>query len=269
MSKNYNKVNFGEVQVENRLSFKPNPDLYNGLCLATITKVELEEVEIPTTTDTGTPSQWDMAGHKSYNLIVEFKQSGVDKERFITLRESIVGATTKTGDAIEPKTWNNLVVEQYRRLQHIVKVLDNSKIGKMSKALPESLYPDYADSVEARIAKAKKMFTHFVEMIKGKEEVARYEGVTFWLKIITKVPEQTYYTIPNFVGKGYLEVFNNGIAPALELSPNESIILKKKDEKKAETKPDMNHKDEDAVKPAASAETPEELLKRLGVSTPK
>ena len=41
MSKNLNKVNFGEVVVEQRLGFKPNTDLYNGLCLANISKVEV------------------------------------------------------------------------------------------------------------------------------------------------------------------------------------------------------------------------------------
>ena len=270
MSKNLNKVNFGEVVVEQRLSFKPNPDLYNGLCLATITKVEVEEVDIPATKDDGTPSSWDMAGHKSYQLSVEFKQAGVDKDRFITLKESIVGANTKEGAALEPKVWNNLVTEQFKRLQHIVNVLDGDNLGTKSKAVAESLYPDYSDSVEARIAKAKKLFTHFAEMIVGKGEKPRYDGVTFWIKIVTKVPEQTYYVIPTYVGTGYLEVFHNNVAPSLELTPSDSIVLKKKDEKKTEAKPDMNHKDVDA-KPeaAASAADPEELLRRLGVNVAK
>ena len=270
MSKNLNKVSFGEVQVEQRLSFKPNADLYNGLCLANIVKVEMEEVDIPATKDDGTPSSWDMAGHKSYQLVVEFKQHGTDKERFLTLKETIVGANTREGVAIEPKTWNSLVTEQFRRLQHIVNVLDNANLGTKSKAVAESLYPDYSDSVEARIAKAKKLFTHFTEMITGKGEKARYAGVTFWLKVITKVPEQTYYVVPNFVGKGYLEVFANNVAPSLELSPNESIVLKKKDDKKAEAKPDMNHKDSDAVAatPSMAAADPNELLKKLGVPLP-
>ena len=270
MSKNLNKVNFGEVVVEQRLGFKPNPSLYNGLCLATMTKCEIEEVDIPATKDDGTPSSWDMAGHKSYQVIVEFKQFGSDKDRFITLKETIVGTNKADGSPIEPKTWNSLVMEQYKRLQHIVNVLDNANIGTKSKAVAESLYPDYSDSVEARIAKAKKLFTHFVEMISGKGEKPRYEGVTFWLKVITKVPEETYYVIPTFVGKGYLEVFSNNVAPSLELQPNESIVLKKKDDKKVEAKPDMNHKDADAVvaTPSVSAPNPEELLKQLGVQIP-
>ena len=271
MSKNLNKVNFGEVVVEQRLGFKPNTDLYNGLCLANISKVEVEEVDIPSVKDDGTPSMWDMAGHKSYNFIIEFKQSGDKEARFITLRESIVGGNTKDGSPIEPKTWNNLVSEQFKRLQHIVNVLDKAGLGTKSKEVSETLYPDYADSVEARIAKAKKLFNHFADMINGKGEKPRYDGVTFWLKVIAKIPEQTYLIIPNYVGKGYLEVFYNNVAPVLEFSSNETTILKSKaDAKGKDVKPDMNHTDVDAVSsaPATSANTPEDLLRKLGVNIP-
>lgn len=268
MSKNLNKVSFSEIVVESRLGFKPNPDIFNGLCLGHISNITLEEVEISATLENGTPSSWDMAGKKSVNLNVEFKQLVTPKDnnpRFITLKESIISTKKSNGEPIEPKVWNNLVTEQFRRLQHIVNVFDKEGISPISKAIPEELYPDYNDSVEVRIAKATKLFKHFLKAIQGDEKAPRYADKLLWIKVVAKVPEGTYYVIPAFVGKGYLEIFKNNVAPALELSPSESVVLTKKETKK-DSKPDMNHKDEDA-QPKSEKPSPskDDLLAELGV----
>ena len=67
-----NKISFGslETSVESRQGFKPNPLVYGGLCLGVITKCEIEEHEVPKQLEEGTPSRWDMAGHKTYQLII-------------------------------------------------------------------------------------------------------------------------------------------------------------------------------------------------------
>ena len=261
-----NKISFGslETAVESRQGFKPNPLVYGGLCLGVITKCEIEEHEVPKQLEDGTPSSWDMAGHKTYQLIIEFKQVVDAKDitdRFITLRETIVSSKKSNGESIAPKVWNSLVMAQYGRLQHIVNALDKAKVSPMSTNIKD-VDIEYDDSPEVRIAKTKKFFDHFLKQIKGKAEKPRYEGVTFWMRVVAEATKGNYYVIPAFVGKGFIEVFNANVAPTIELAVNDSIELQKKG-----SKPNMNAKDTDAVKEApVQGKDAKDVLAGLGIT---
>lgn len=264
---NLNKVSFGSLgtNVETRQGFKPDPNLYKGLCLSTITKCEIEEHEIPKQLEDGTPSAWDFAGHKTYTLIIEFKQflGSKDKaDRFVTLRETIVSSKKNTGEAVNPKVWNSLVISQYERLQHIVNALDKAGVTPKSVGIKD-LDISYEDEVEVRIAKTKKFFEHFVKQIKGKEEKPKYEGIKFWLRVIAEPTRGTYYVIPAFVGKGFIEVFRTNEEPTIELGVNDSIVLKKKatTENKATSMSDPDAKAEAPAQGKSAAD----VLRELGI----
>ena len=261
MAKDLKAFSFSEIgsEVESRLGFKPDANLYGGLCLANLIDVKLTQVEISATTENGTPSMWDMAGKTSYNLTISYKQK-TNEDRFIDLKESIISTKKSTGESIEPKTWNDMIKNQFGRLQHIVNVLDKID-GKKSPLPTDKLAPAYDDAPETRIAKTKQLFEHYERVIKGKGETPRYSGVTLWLKVIAKVPEGTYYTIPQFVGKGFMELYHTNVAPVLEFGASESIELKKKKDK--EDKGANLSKGEEVQNSNKPVESQEDILKRL------
>lgn len=268
MENNLNKISFGQLDanVESRQGFKPNPMLYNGLCIGTITKCEIEEHEVPKQLADGTPSSWDMAGFKTYQLVIEFKQvlENKDKtERYITLRETIVSSKKNTGEDVTPKVWYSLQKAQFDRLQHIVNALDKGKLGKASTNIKD-LDLEYADTPEVRIAKVKKFFEHFVTQINGTDKTKRWEGAKFWMRVVSEPTKGTYYVIPSFVGKGFIEVLNVNSEPSIELAVNDSIELKKKDSKNMNV---ANAKDVDAVQNNAPVQgkSASDVLKNLGI----
>jgi len=266
---NLNKISFGQLEtaVESRQGFKPNANLYGGLCIGTITKCEIEEHEVPKQLPDGTPSSWDFAGLKTYQLVIEFKQvleAKDNTERFITLRETIVSSKKNTGEEIAPKVWHSLQKSQYDRLQHIVNALDKAKLGTMSTNIKD-IDIEFNDAPEVRITKLKKFFEHFVKQINGKDAKPRWEGAKFWMRVVTDTVRGTYYVIPSFVGKGFIEVLNANLAPTIELAVNDSIELKKKQDKNM----NANSKDADAVKEApVQGQSANDVLKNLGINIP-
>lgn len=263
------KISFSSLgkNVESSLGFKPDASVFNGLCLGHIESVEVEENLVPAQSEDGTPSGWEFAGKKLYQLTIKFRQVNNDPKdtavRLLTIRETIVSSKDKNGEYIKAKTWGSLLQEQYKRLQHIVNALDNAKIAPLSKDIPD-IEMDFEASPEVRIASMKKFFEHFATQIKGKGEKARYEGVTFWMRVVAS-KEGNYFTLPAFVGKGFIEVYDKAKRPTIELATNDSIVLTKKADKKESAPKDMNYRDADAAPEVHASADPNEVLRKMGL----
>jgi len=282
MAKNNSGViNFGDLDtnVESRLGFKPDENVNGGICMGEIVSVKLTEHDIPKQDETGTPSAWEFAGLKTISLDIEYKQANnitTDKsERFVVQRETIVSAGTKDGGKLEMSSWADMTMNQFKRLQHIANTLDNGKLSPLSKKLGAIDYK-YEDTPEVRISKMKKIFEHFYTQITGLpvkpkegEEVGkpRFEKVAMWIKVVRDGRNGTYYVIPAFIGKGFLEVMKKGEPTYLELAASESIELLKntKGTKGTEAKPNLNYNDADAAKTSNAPQSAADVLKGLNI----
>ena len=276
MAKNQNlevvDFNVLDTNVESRLRFKPNPDLFGGLCLGTISKkVTIEEHEVSPTNEDGTPSMWEFAGKKLYQLRIEFKQINPDEkdtsERFIEMIETIPSVTDKNGSAIPVKTWNDLTINLFTRLQHLVNVFKNANIAPFPKAvtLPKI---SFSDAPEIRIAAMKKVFEYYAECLNAEttEKKPRFEGVTLWMRVVSDPKTGSFYTLPSFVNRGVFEVYKANVKPVLELQPGDSLEIRKKDNSKSKATVDMNYKDADAKETTESApSSTEDVLRKMGL----
>jgi len=270
MSKDLNKISFGEVstEVESRLGFKPDAAINNGLCVGSIINVELKEHDVPKQLEDGTPSAWEFAGMKTFSIDIEYIQTNViagdSSQRFLTQRETMVSATKATGEPLDVKVWNSLIMQQFARLQHIVNGLDAAKIAPLSKKI-SAIDLSYDDAPELRIQKLKKLYEYFVEAITGlnakskPEDKPRYEGLKFWMRVIAHPTRGSYFTLPDFVGKGYLEVVRKGVNASIELAPNDTITLTKKASK-------GKNLDAAAAGGDAGGASADQVLKDLGIA---
>jgi len=278
MSTVSNKISFGAIDtnVENRLGFKPDATINGGLCIAKILSVELNEHDVPKQDDEGVPSSWEFAGLKTFSLDITYMQvanNPKDKsERFIVQRETIPSTNKKNGEAIDVKTWSNLTMGMFGRLQHIVNAMDKGGLVPKSKAIG-AIDVSYEDSAEIRLSKFKKVLEHFYVQITGLPVVVKegtevgkpkYDGIQFWLKVIADATRGTFYVVPAFVGKGFIEVKKAGETPTLELAPSDVITLSKAVKKGA--KADMNYSDADASGVQGGAKSAADVLKDLGIS---
>lgn len=277
MAKNVNLdvIDFGalDTKVEQRLGFKPDPNLYGGLSLGKILSITLEDTEVSLTNQDGTPSSWEFAGCKLPNIVIEFEQVVGPKDpakRYITVRESITSTTDKNGTPVEIKLWADLTMNLFKRLQHYVNVFNEGNLAPIDSkmALPKIAF---SDAKEKRIADMRKMFAEYVRVLTAKraDGKARFEGITFWMAVIADPKSGTYFRLPDFVGKGYLEVFKQNTPPTIEIPNSASVVLTKKtDKKEPAAKANMNYQDADAVqRGTVSADaTADDILKQMGVS---
>lgn len=273
MSTTANKINFGQLDtnVESRLGFKPSKEILNGLCIGKIISAEVVESDISATNEDGTPSTWEMAGKKTYSLLVTYKQVNNDpkdtSERIITQRETVVSSTLKNGDPLDVKTWTNLVTNSYARMQHLVNAFDKANITPIGKKVPEVSF-GYDDAPEVRIAAMKKVYEHYAAVLNAPnaEKKPRFEDVSLWMRVVAEPVKGTYYVIPSFVQKGIFEVLRKGINPIIELLPSDSIELTKKSSKKNEVKPDVNYNDKDAAPAVNASASVDDVLRQMGLA---
>jgi len=263
---NVKTINFGELstQVESRLSFQPDPAVNKGLCIGGISDVRIEEIEVPKVKEDGSVSSWEFAGLKLPNLIIEFKQVNNDakdkSERFLVSVEKPIGGKAN-GEALEVNVWEDLFIQQYNRLQHIVNALDAAGIQPLSKKLG-AISISSNDEPQARIAKTKKLYEHFLKHIKGDGEKPKYDKVLFWMRVVANV-DGNRYTLPTYVNKGFIEVITNGQNPKISIAPNDSLVLTPR-RKKGEVAQAGEHGNAGAVSGTNAPKSVDDVLKGLG-----
>ena len=265
------KISFGsiETEVESKLSFKPEADKFNGLCMATIESIDLVMTEVPKIKEDGTPNTNEFAGKILPSIKIVFKQHNFDPKdtaaRYINLVEKITGTKLSTGEDMKLSTWESLVMASFKRMQHILNAFDKGGLLPKSKNCP-AIDLEMSDATDARILKMTKLYKHFMEQFVGKDEATpKYKDVQFWLVVVASNSNGYFYEIPQFIEKGVIEVYKKGVPPTIEVANKYSIVLTKK-AKKGETataKADMSYTDKDAVASGAG-KTPEQILAEMG-----
>lgn len=225
----YKGINLGEldVQVEQRLKFKPNMDVLNGICMGAINRIELIETENPLVDKDGKPSNYEYKGLKTTSLLIEFKQLNFDakdsSERFHVHVEKPIVSIKNDGTKMDQKSFDDLLIQMYSRLQHIVNELDAAKLAPLSTRIKD-LTISVNDDAQSKAAKFKKMFEHFLKQITGKPEEPRCKVPAF-IKLVADYKTASRYEIPTYVRRGFYQVIREGVECTLELEPNESIEL--------------------------------------------
>lgn len=269
------KISFGEIgnEVESKLSFKPEAEKFNGLCMANIESIELIQTEVPKVKEDGTPNQTEFAGKTVPSIKIVFTQHNFDATdtsvRYISLVEKVTGTKLTTGEDMALKTWESLVMAQFKRLQHCVNAMDKGGLLPKSKNCP-AIDIEFGDTIDQRIIKMNKVYKHFIEQLVGKDEAKpKYADVKFWLVVVASNSNGFFYEIPQFIEKGVIEVYKKGVQPTIEVANKYSITLTKKP-KKGETtgaKADMSYNDKDATTAASGAgKTAEEILAEMNIS---
>lgn len=229
--KSASMISFEDKIVERELSIKPDEAL-GGLSLVTIEKVSLETVDAPKINpETQVENLWNFAGHTLTNLLIRFKQIPTDKNpkpRYFNLKFRPVPTVGKNGLPIEQKTVINLIKQQYQQLQHIANAMNGLK-GFSDVNTAPGIDPQ-ADT-ETLISQFNEFYKHFASTINGTEETPCYKNASFYLKLVADHSTHTYLTIPSFIGRGFLERVINKANPSIALEPNETIVLKRKENK--------------------------------------
>ena len=259
-----NKISFGtlETVVESRLSFQPEQDKLNGICIGTLESIELKEHDVPLIKEDGTPNTGEFKGLKTYSIVATFKQvnfrANDTADRYVSMVENITGTKLTTGESMDVKSWSSLVMAQFGRLQHLVNAFDKGNCLPLSKNIG-NIDIAFEDEAAARVLKMKKVFEHFIKQIVGDDAKPRYKDVQLYMVVAADYKSGAFYSIPSFVKKGLFEVVQAGKAPTIEIPSELSIVLTKKEKKGASAKSDMTYQDAD-VKAKTGAMTAEEIL---------
>ena len=265
-------LNLGSLEtvVESRKPFKADINVLGGVCIGKLVKCEVVDIEHPLVKEDGTPSTYEYKGLKTPQLVLEFEQVNSDPKddtkRYYTHKEGVIASIDKNGVPVSTKTFNDILIAMFNRLQHITNALDNANIAPLSSKIGE-LSIDPKDSAEVKATKFKKMFTHFATQIVGKEAIkdsskpARYNGVNFFIKLVADYASSKFLAFPNFVGQGFIEVCLKGKGCTLQLGFNETIeLVKAKGKAKGTETKDLNSNAAPAV------ESTDDVLKSLGLA---
>lgn len=262
-----NKISFGAIDtaVETRLSFQPDQDQLNGICIGTLESIELKEHDVPLVKEDGTPNTGEFKGLKMVSIVATFKQinfSATDTAaRYITLAENITGTKLTTGESMDMNSWSSLVTAQFARLQHLTNAFDKGNCLPLSTNI-SAIDLTFEDEPAARIIKMKKVYEHFIKQITGDATKPRFKDVQLFMVVAAEYKKGEYYAIPSFVKKGLFEVVQVGKKPTIEIPSDLTIILSKKEKKGAgsQTKSDMTYQDSDAKAPQVGNMTAQQIL---------
>ena len=215
----------GDKQVVQDLTVKPDPSIGN-LIKASLKSVEVIENKVEkVNADTGKQSEWEYAGYNVPQLrftFVQVRKDGEVRDRYLKYSEEVLTFVTKEGAAVSNDTLGNLFEQMNDRIVH----LHNTYIGLPNyKAIPEISFNEKGNAKE-RLASFKQFFTEIADAfnkgangkpiyIDGKEHL-----VPCYIKVLPEYRSKAFYTLPTFVGKGFIERAGN-VAPMIELTRGE------------------------------------------------
>ena len=214
----------GSKVVTSDLRFKPDEKIGN-LCIGHLVKVEVLETKVEKIKEDGSEMLWEYAGFTVPYLQFTFIQAKKDKserDRVLNHIERVITFTDSEGNAVDKDIINSLFEEMGDRLIHLH---DSYKKDVNYKALPDIDFDEKGD-VKARLESFKAFFTAIADAFnKGANDKPVYTGskgefLPLYIKVIPEYKRRRFYTLPRFVGKGFVERFLNQ-PPSIELSPKE------------------------------------------------
>lgn len=185
-----------------------------NLCI--LTKVSVKMMTPAAEDQNGVPSTYEYAGIEIPTLVFEFKQirpEGDDTERVSIYTEKPCVINKKDGGVIADKDIKMILDQMFDRILHIHNSL---KKNVNYKEMKNSEVPELKETVAVpeRLASYTAFFQYIADSFNiGKNNLPIYKDekgkpVLLWLKLIANYPDGKYLTLPTFVGKGFIEMFN-------------------------------------------------------------
>ena len=235
---------------EKKLNHLPE-ELYHNLVLAKITSVHVEEYEIAVIDDNGNPNTSEYAGLKMPRLIIEteriIKPWSIDKnpreQKFSWGVVSIKNNTT--GIMLEQKDVIKRVSEQFIQIIHIHSVL-RRHYNKATELVPAldidaiNAFDPFTDA-KTRCANMLTIFTDIANKFNvSLNEKPMFQDIELCWVLIPGGSERSMYVIPQYLGKGFVEIFHNEKHnPAISIPPNVIMKLGKLEQKQAKPKANL------------------------------
>lgn len=217
----------GKKKVTSDLGFKPDMTI-GGLCHAFLTKVEVIEQKVDKVDDKNVERDWEYAGFTIPKLqftFIQKKEENQSRDRILRHTEDPLTTIGKDGTPIEMDTITAIFEAMNDRIVHIHETFKGTP-----NYLPlTNLELDIKGDTKAKLESHKVMFTAIAKSFnEGKEGKpifvdAKGKSIPVYLKIQPDYKTKAFYTIPKFVGKGFIER-NVGVPPLIELSPKEKDL---------------------------------------------
>lgn len=220
-------IDFGQLDtnVESRLGLHLDREIDGGLARVIISEITLTDVKRPTVDSKGVAVQNEFAGLTVPELRIPFIQVKDGVERFIDMVVTPVSKTNNNGIENEPEKYTAMIQNTFAKMQHVLNVFNKGGLPNAIGAKLDVKFDPNAPT-EAKIASYKKLFKYFFDELTGSDsENPRYKGAGFYLKALPHNSRKSFYVVPDYVQKGFLEVIVEGKPRVLELGANESIEL--------------------------------------------
>lgn len=203
--------------VTGRLNIKPikvkEGYKYGGLVPVTIVSVMVEHQPY---------TKGEFEGLDVPVLRFDFKQIDDEIDRYQTLSIKPIGTKIYEGDELVQNSEDKIrefIFREWGKIKHVIDCMSNSSNYKPIESLPKAQLSKHFDEFpidgepKEILAKYESFFTfiaNFIDndgkpMYKTKGKGAEQIPLEFWLKLLPNYPEKRYYTIPGYVGKGFLE----------------------------------------------------------------
>lgn len=210
------------AEVTSKLGFEPVKE-YDNFVVGHLISVRTEVVE------SKEDAKWEFKGMSFKRLVFEFKQqidAFNDRDRFMTFSLMPVqhykegGVVARDADKIKGS-----YIELWKHCKHI-----HDQFAGAEGYRPITVAPEFDDSLDeaGRIEQFNKFAENMVAAFLDAEGKPFYNKTALTIKAIASGQKNAYYSLPDYVGKGYLEpaVIKNGkLHTALKFAPNETTIL--------------------------------------------
>lgn len=215
----------GDKVVTQDLTVKPDPEIGN-LIKGYLKSVTVEETVVPKVNETtGQESTWEYAGYKVPYLrftFVQQKKKDDTRDRYLKYNESVFTFVNKEGSPVDMSTIEKLFETMNDRIVHIHQAF---KDDVNYKELPDLEFNEKGDA-KTRLESFKAFYTAVADAFnKGANDKPIYADANnnllpVFIKVLPDYQSKKFYTLPSFVGKGFIERARGG-KPMIELSATE------------------------------------------------
>ncbi|KAF5080413.1 hypothetical protein DSECCO2_120570 [anaerobic digester metagenome] len=223
-------------------SFKPDRNVFGGLNLGCLVKVEVLEEDKPKIDDKGIEDPYEYAGCMIPSLRFTFVNhvlpDAIDKaERIFQHTEKVIISTLNNGQPMKPTFLDQLYNEMFDRIVHIYTEFAGCDNYQELEDLPEI---DETAPAEKRVKQFKNFFNKVADAFNkakgGKPVFVNAQNIPYvlWLKLLPNNDNGYWYDFPVKVKQGFIELYRPGVPPVIEVKANESLELRVNPKEKKE-----------------------------------
>lgn len=218
----------GKKQVTQDLGFKPQEEL-DFLTKGHLVSVKVVEKKVEKKKDDGSDNLWEYAGFTVPHLQFTFIQAKKDKNernRVLNHVENVITFKSNEGVAIDMSVIESLFEQMNDRVVHIH---DAFKDEGNYAPMPDFEFSQGA-TIKERLEAFKVLFENIAQAFNvGLNDKPLYidkdgKPVPLYIKILPEYKRGTYYTLPTYVNKGFIERCH-GSKPFIELTATEKANI--------------------------------------------